>query len=257
MTEAQIRKIVVETAEAYLGCNEKDGSHKKIINIYNTQRPLPRGYAVKYTDNWCATFVSAMGVQLGMSDIILPECSCNEMIKLYKAAGRWQEKDDYIPAPGDIAMFDWQDSGKGDNTGGADHTGIVARIVGDTLHIIEGNKNDAVEYRKISVNGKHIRGYCLPDFASEATQEEPKQKVCTLELPVLKKGSKGEDVKALQILLIGYGYKMENNGKTYGADGSFGAATEKALKAFQKDNGLKDDGVCGPKTWAKLLGLTE
>ena len=257
MTEAQIRKIVVDAAEAYLGCNEKDGSHKKIIDIYNTQKPLPRGYAVKYTDNWCATFVSAMGVQLGMSDTILPECSCNEMIKLYKAAGRWEERDDYTPKPADIVMFDWQDDGKGDNTGGADHTGIIARTVGDTLYIIEGNKNDAVEYRLVEVNGKNIRGYCLPDFASLATKEEPKQKVCALELPVLKKGDKNATVKAMQILLIGYGYKMQNKGKTYGADGSFGAATENALKAFQKDNDLEDDGVCGPKTWAKLLGVTK
>ena len=59
----------------------------------------------------------------------------------------------------------------------------------------------------------------------------------------------------MQTLLIGYGFKMENNGKTYSADGSFGAATENAVKAFQKANGLSVDGSCGPKTWAKLLGV--
>lgn len=172
MTEKQIRQKFVDTAEAYLGCKESDGSHKKIIDLYNTQKPLPRGYAVKYTDEWCATFVSAIGVQLGWRDIILPECSCNKMIELYKAKGRWQENDAYVPAIGDIVMYDWGDSGKGDNTGSADHVGIVAAVIGDTLNIIEGNKSEQVNYRALRVNNRYIRGYCLPDFASKATAQK-------------------------------------------------------------------------------------
>lgn len=78
---------------------------------------------------------------------------------------------------------------------------------------------------------------------------------CEVKLKVLKKGAKGESVKALQALLIGYGFKMTNNGKTYSADGSFGAATENALKNYQRCVGLVVDGSCGPKTWAKLLGI--
>ena len=82
-----------------------------------------------------------------------------------------------------------------------------------------------------------------------------KEEVCSVNIKVLKKGAKGSEVKALQILLIGYGYKMENNGKTYGADGSFGGATDKAVRAYQKANDLEVDGSVGPKTWAKLLGV--
>ena len=83
-------------------------------------------------------------------------------------------------------------------------------------------------------------------------EEEPvKQKTITISLPVLKKGAKGDAVQAMQYLLIGYGYDMEG----YGADGSFGGATERALKTFQKANGLEADGSCGPATWAKLLGV--
>lgn len=70
-------------------------------------------------------------------------------------------------------------------------------------------------------------------------------------LPVLKKGTKGDTVKALQILLIGYGYSCGS----YGVDGSFGGATEKAVKTFQETNGLEVDGKVGPQTWAKLLGV--
>ena len=67
----------------------------------------------------------------------------------------------------------------------------------------------------------------------------------------LKKGSKGDHVKALQALLIGYGYDLGS----YGADGDFGGATESAVRKYQSRNGLTTDGVVGNKTWAKLLGV--
>lgn len=70
-------------------------------------------------------------------------------------------------------------------------------------------------------------------------------------LPLLKKGSRGQPVKALQILLKGYGYSLGS----WGIDSSFGSATEEAVKLFQKSCGLEDDGEVGPKTWAALLGV--
>lgn len=65
MTEKEIRSKVVEIARGWLGCKESDGSHKKIIDTYNACKPLPRSYAVKYTDAWCATFASAVGIKAG------------------------------------------------------------------------------------------------------------------------------------------------------------------------------------------------
>ncbi len=61
---------------------------------------------------------------------------------------------------------------------------------------------------------------------------------------VLKKGSKGEDVKILQQAL------------NIKADGDFGAKTEAAVKAFQKSKGLVADGIVGSKTW-EALGIRE
>ena len=80
--------------------------------------------------------------------------------------------------------------------------------------------------------------------------EVTKEEVCNVELKVLKKGAKGDSVKALQTLLIGYGYSCG----TSGADGSFGPGTLKAVKAYQKANGLAVDGSVGPATWGELLG---
>ena len=170
-TELELRNKVVEVMRGWLGWSEANGKFKAIIDLYNTQRPLPRGYPVQYDDEWCATCVTAAGIQAGLHDIIFGECGCGKMIELYQAAGRWKENDAYRPEPGDIIMYDWQDTGKGDNTGGADHVGIVEKVVGSTITIIEGNKGEAVARRTLAVNGRYIRGYCLPDYASTAEED--------------------------------------------------------------------------------------
>ena len=100
MTEKEIRSKVVEIAKGWLGCKESDGSHKKIIDTYNACKPLPRSYAVKYTDAWCATFASAVGIKAGLTDIIPRECSCNQFIQLAKNMGIWVENDAYTPSAG-------------------------------------------------------------------------------------------------------------------------------------------------------------
>ena len=173
MTEAQIREKVVAAAKAWIGCKESDGSHRQIVDVYNSHRPLARGYALKYTDAWCAGFVSAVAIKLGLTDIMPTEVGVGEMIKLFQRLGRWKESDSYIPKPGDIIMYAWGDNGVGDCTGGASHVGIVATCDGRTITVIEGNKNDAVGYREIAVNGRYIRGFGLPDYASKATEDEP------------------------------------------------------------------------------------
>lgn len=66
--------------------------------------------------------------------------------------------------------------------------------------------------------------------------------------PTLKKGDSGTYVTLMQTMLIQRGYKMPK----YGADGKFGNETLDALTAFQKDHGLKADGVCGKDTWDAL-----
>ena len=69
----------------------------------------------------------------------------------------------------------------------------------------------------------------------------------SVKVSVLKKGCKGEDVRALQGILDALGYPC---GK---ADGSFGSGTEAAVKKFQAANNLTADGCVGAKTWAELL----
>lgn len=158
------RQNIVNAAVSYIGCKESDGSHKKIIDLYNSHKPLARGYAVKYTDAWCATFVSAMAIKCGLTAILPTECGCEKMIELFKKLGSWQEDDAYVPQPGDVIFYDWDDSGSGDNRGYSDHVGIVEKVSGSTITIIEGNMSNAVGRRNLKVNARYIRGYGVPKY---------------------------------------------------------------------------------------------
>lgn len=172
MTENEIRNQVADQATALIGKKESDGSHKEIIDRYNEHKPLARGYKVKYTDSWCAVFASVIAILLKLTDIIPTECSCQKMIDLFKKLNAWQESDAYTPKKGDYIFYDWNDSGKGDNTGWSDHVGVVTNVSGNTITVVEGNKNNAVGTRTIQVNARYIRGYGIPNYASKATKEE-------------------------------------------------------------------------------------
>ena len=173
MTEQEIRQKVVDTASAWLGTQEGTSRHAEMLNIYNAQRPLPRGTRMLASWPWCAAFVSTVSLQCGMRDIMPTECGCPSMIRLYQDLGRWVEDDAYVPSPGDVIFYDWQDSGVGDNVGQPDHVGIVVACTDGTMTIIEGNCDNAVKLRQIAVNFRFIRGYGVPDFASKADGAEP------------------------------------------------------------------------------------
>ncbi len=173
MTENQLRQKVVDTAVSFLGCNEADGSHRKIIDIYNSHKPLARNYALTYQDAWCSGFASAVAIAAGMTDIIPTECGCEKHVELFRKMGSWVENDAYVPKPGDYVFYNWDDDAKDfattDCTAPADHVGIVTAVNGSHITVIEGNKRDAVGYRPLEVNGQYIRGYGTPKYASKAT----------------------------------------------------------------------------------------
>ena len=267
--------------KGWLGWSEANGKHKRIIDIYNNHKPLAQGYRVKYSDEWCATAVSAAFIKAGLTDIGFTECSCNRMIALYKAKGLWEERDSYVPKVGDIIMYDWQDNGVGDNVGSADHVGLVTAINGTNLTVIEGNKNDAVAYRSININGKYIRGYCLPDYASKADKAVETISTSTYSKEVFIRdvqkafgitvdglagpetinstitlsavlNRKHEVIRAVQRRLAALGYTSVGK-----IDGIAGVKFTQAVKEFQKKNGCIVDGeiTARGKTWKKLLGI--
>ncbi len=164
-TEAARRLSLVQTAQNWLGKNEADGSHREIIDLYNTLDPLPMDYEVLYTDSWCATFVSAAAMKAGLTDILPVECGCERQIGLLQQMGIWQERDTYFPQPGDLIYYAWDEDSIGDCTGWADHVGIVVGTCWPFVKVIEGNKDDRVDYRIVSIWNGTIRGYGIPDYS--------------------------------------------------------------------------------------------
>ena len=164
------RQKVVDLALSWVGKNEKDGSYKEIIDIYNNfEGPFPRGVHMQYGWSWCACTWSALAVSLGYTKVMPIEISCGELIKRAKEMGVWIEDDSYRPLPGDGILYDWQDSGIGDNQGWPDHVGTVVSTTDIEITVVEGNKSDAVGVRTIPINGKFIRGFIAPKFMDEET----------------------------------------------------------------------------------------
>lgn len=174
MTENELRSKVANWLVPYIGVSEGSKGHLAIINTYNNSRLCTRYTMTKY-DAWCATAVSAAFIACGLAGkagsgslFECVECSCPNQIFLAQKQGIWVEKDSYVPEIGDVVMYDWQDSGSGDNTGVADHVGIVVHCNGKTFKVIEGNIGDSVGYRTLSVNGKYIRGFITPKYSKFA-----------------------------------------------------------------------------------------
>lgn len=73
-----------------------------------------------------------------------------------------------------------------------------------------------------------------------------------IDLLMLRTGSESNQVGTLQILLNAYGYR-DSDGDILEVDNDFGEATEYAVRAFQRANGLSADGIVGFNTWTALL----
>lgn len=248
-------KSVIKIAKSFLGCKESDGSHKKIIDIYNGHKPLARGYKVKYTDSWCDAFVSAVAIQAGAVGLIGTECGVEEHVKIFKDKGIWNEDGTTTPKKGDIIVFNWDD-GTQPNDGYSDHIGYVEKVSGGVITTIEGNYSNAVKRREIAVGHGNIRGYARPKYAAEAEGEEGTDMIgkCTVELKTFLKGAQDNQIKAIQRILRKLDY-LGRDGKKLKIDGHLGDNTAYAIERFQRDSGLTgiNFGTVAAKTWMLLL----
>lgn len=163
---------VLNVMRSWLGFSEVNGKFKQIIDLYNSVKPLPRGYAVKYTDEWCDTTVSAAGIKAGCSDLIGRECGCEQHVKIFQSMGIWIEDGTITPKPGDIILYNWDQSHQ-PNNGYSDHIGFVESVSGGQITCIEGNKGEVVARRVLSVGNGNIRGYARPRYSSAGTPPTP------------------------------------------------------------------------------------
>lgn len=158
----------LNTARKHVGVKEGSSQHANIIQAYNAHKPLPVGYAVKLSDDWCDAFVTVVGIQSGAVDILGKECGVDRHIQVFKKLGIWDENGSKTPAAGDIITFNWDDKTQS-NDGFADHIGIVEKVSNGVIQTIEGNYGNAVKRRAIRVGHGNIRGFARPKYAKETT----------------------------------------------------------------------------------------
>lgn len=264
---------LIKIAEAEVGYLEKKSNSSldsKTANAgYNNYTKYARdlhkaGYyqANKQGYAWCDMFVDWCHLQAAGGDKKLAEATicqtgpygagCTESMRYYKNAKRLFTS----PKPGDQIFFG--------TSAKVTHTGIVYKVDAKKVYTIEGNTSSAagvvanggaVRKKSYALSYNKICGYGRPKYDAETKKEEPKKvetkkEVCTVDIKILRKGDKGSTVKAMQLLLNGNGCSVGSSG----ADGSFGPATFAALKKYQQKKKLEVDGICGPATWASLLG---
>lgn len=215
---------------------------------------------------WCDVFVDwlfvkAYGVEEAKQLLCQPDKSlgagCGYSARYYKAKKQFHTDH---PQPGDQIFFT-------DSAGNVCHTGLVYKVDNLYVYTVEGNTSPqagvvdnggGVWRKQYALTYNRIYGYGRPDYDSVSYEETKEPETAettkgeyTLKMRVLKNGCKGDDVRALQILLIGNGCTCG----VWGADGNFGSGTEAAVRNYQKKKKLTVDGMAGPETLGKILGV--
>ena len=157
------RDRVLAAAAAMVGVRGGSAEHQRLVNDYNNVRPLPVGYAVKNTDDWCDIFTTVIFQREGLSDLIGRECGVERHIHIFKRLGIWNEDGNSTPKAGDIITFNW-DKDTQQNDGWADHIGIVEKVENGIIHTIEGNSNNEVKRNTYRIGHGNIRGFASPRY---------------------------------------------------------------------------------------------
>ena len=135
------RDRVLAAAAAMVGVKGGSAEHHRLVNDYNSVRPLPVGYAVKNSDDWCDIFTTVIFQREGLSDLIGRECGVERHIHI----------------------FNW-DKDTQQNDGWADHIGIVEKVENGIIHTIEGNSNNVVKRNTYRIGHGNIRGFATPRY---------------------------------------------------------------------------------------------
>ena len=217
---------------AYDEVGYKEGANN--WNKYAADEKVQRLYGWNVQNQpWCCVFINslfltAFGYDDGSAMTYGGSPACAVAAQNYKNNNAWSMN----PRKGDQIFFNIN--------GGINHTGIVTDVSGQTITTIEGNSSDSVANRTYYSGDASIAGYGVPNWSVVANVADDED-TCLLvdgecgeqtwaalasNMPLVKKGSKGWAVTALQAALNELGADLD-------ADGDFGPLTEKAIKQFQ------------------------
>ena len=246
-------KQIIEIAASQIGVCEDPP--------FSNEQPYGAAYGWNGVP-WCVIFLWWCFREAGASDLFCggqKVAAVEQVMNYAKSHGQWVT---YNYKPGDVVCYDFEMDGS------EDHVGIVESVNVASVVAIEGNTSN---YGSQSNGGEVLRktrplyqimGALRPAYATDDdpdvpdvpggddddNNEEEEFDVATLKM--ISKGSSGQQVRSMQILLIGYGFSCGS----YGPDGVCGVLTDAAIRNFQHAHGLEEDGICGPITWAALLG---
>ena len=103
-------------------------------------------YGFKQKVNWCASESGDLGTNIPKFAAVM------DGMNWFKNHDKWKGKK-YLPSPGDIVFFDWQ------NNNLPDHVGIIENIDDNYIYVIEGNSSDEVKRNQYLKDYEHIFGY--------------------------------------------------------------------------------------------------
>lgn len=230
MTISEAIKKVVDLAVSQVGYKEADNNYNK----YASDPRMTQAYGWDLQNQpWCAVFVNwlfidSFGLEIGEQMTYGCSPSCFQQSFMYKDAEAWYD----TPQAGDQAFFYVN--------GNINHTGIVVDVKDSTVITVEGNCSDGVCRNSYDVDSHYIAGFGRPNWNLAANAEESEQTGLLVDgecgeqtwaalakkMPLVRKGSTGWAVVALQAMLNFLGADLE-------ADGDCGRLTENEIKEFQ------------------------
>lgn len=249
MTIAEAKSKLVELARSQVGYHEgannynKYADDPKVIKEYGWC-PQNQPWCCIYV-NWC--FLNAFNFDIGSRLTYGGTAACSSSAQLFKNNGAWKS----TPEVGDQAFFY--------SGGGINHTGIVIAVDGNSFTTVEGNYSDSVCKVLHGVNNATTAGFgrpcwnivtgaAIPETKPSTIKPDPVTENHTWNPPLLNvSNSYSPDCVVLQALLNVHHFACGS------ADGFYGAKTQSAVYKAQQYYGLEVDGICGPKTWEKLL----
>lgn len=160
---------ILNIMRSWIGYSESNRKYIEILNIYNSHKPLARGYAIKPHDEWCDATVSACAIKAGAVDLIGTEVGVEHHVKIFKQKGIWLEDGSITPQAGDVIVFNWDGTSQ-PNNGYSDHIGYVESVSGCIITTIEGNSGEVVRRKTYRVGQACIRGYARPRYAQSSSK---------------------------------------------------------------------------------------
>lgn len=246
MTITEAKNKVANTAIAEIGYKETGKNitkyaeyfDKNCPNFYNTKKQGAEWCDIFNDWDFVVNFGENTARQMLYQPVKSAGAGCKYSANYYKQNNAFYKTPEY----GDQIFF---------YVGGEiNHTGRVIGVSSTQVITVEGNSANAVRQRTYNLNDKSIAGYGRPNWSLVVSGKEVK--TVTIEMTVLSFGSVGEEVKTMQRLLNALGFKGAN-GRSLTVDGQYGSNCVYAVKSAQKAWGMGQDGICGQKTWNKLL----